>query len=199
MLDTRVQATKRLSADYLAQLASALLDVPFEKIEKAVDVLIEARALGRRVYVMGNGGSAATASHFANDLAKTARVEGFAPIRAFALTDNVPVFTAWANDASYEHVFAEQVAGLVDPGDVVIGITASGNSPNILAGLRAAADRGATTIGLVGFAGGIAKGLVDVPIHVAVADYGIVEDAHLAVCHAVMTSIRGRLLASFDR
>ena len=142
---------------------------------------------------MGNGGSAATASHFVCDLVKTARVTGLEPLRVFALADNTPLMTAWANDAAYEQTFAEQILALVDPDDIVIGISASGNSPNILAGLAAAAERGARTIGILGFDGGKALDLVDVPVHVPCNDYGLVEDTHAAIGHAITAAIRRQL------
>jgi D-sedoheptulose 7-phosphate isomerase len=189
----RAKAGGTKAIDYLADLARVLLLVPGEAIEQAVAMLLDARARGKRVYVMGNGGSSATASHFVCDLVKTARVAGFDPVRAFALTDNTPLLTAWANDSAYEHSFAEQVGALVDPDDVVIGISASGNSPNIVAGFRAAADAGARTIGLVGFDGGKARDLVDVAIHVASHDYGLVEDTHSALTHAMAASVRHAL------
>jgi D-sedoheptulose 7-phosphate isomerase len=139
---------------------------------------------------MGNGGSAATASHFACDLVKTAQVPGLTPLRVFALTDNTPLLTAWANDSSYEDAFAAQITALVEPGDLVIGISASGNSPNIVAGLTAASAMGARTIGLLGFDGGASYNLVEIPIHVPCNHYGLVEDTHMAVGHAITAAVR---------
>jgi D-sedoheptulose 7-phosphate isomerase len=182
LLEPRAGST---ATDYLADLAGVLALVPSEALDLAAGMLLRARAEGRRVYVLGNGGSAATASHFVCDLVKTAQVAGLSPLRAFALGDNIPLLTAWANDRAYERCFAEQVAALVDAGDIVIGISASGNSPNVVAALRSAAERGATTIGLLGFDGGAARALVDLAIHVPCDDYGLVEDAHSAIGHVV--------------
>ncbi|MBI2323104.1 MAG: SIS domain-containing protein [Chloroflexi bacterium] len=176
---------------YFAHLAEVLRLVPREPICQALDVLRAARAAGRRVYVIGNGGSAATASHLVADLTKTARLPNGPALRCFALADNTPLLTALANDTAYERVFAEQVAALVEPGDVVIAISGSGSSANIVAGLRAAADRGAHTIGLLGFDGGAARHLVDVLIHVPCNHYGLVEDAHMAIGHALTAALRG--------
>lgn len=194
---TAGKAERRASvaAEYLAALADLLRLVADESLSRALEMLLEARALGRRVYIIGNGGSAATASHFVCDLVKTAHVTGHAPLRVFALTDNAPLLTAWANDAAYERVFAEQLAALVEPGDVVIAISASGNSPNIVTGLTTAAARGARTIGLVGFDGGVARRIVDAAIHVPCNDYGLVEDAHAAIGHALTAAIRRSLSA----
>ncbi len=178
---------------YLSGFARVIGALPSEPLVRTVQLLLEARATGRRVYVIGNGGSAATASHFVCDLVKAAHVDGYEPLRAFALSDNTPLVTAWANDKSYECVFAEQVRALADPGDVVIAISASGNSPNIIAGLTAAATKGARTVGLLGFDGGAAIQLVEIAIHVPSDDYGIVESAHLAICHAITGTIRRTL------
>ena len=179
---------------YMAGLARTLELVPFDALQGAIDVLLGARATGRRVYVMGNGGSSATASHLACDLIKTAHVAGHAPLRVFALTDNTPLFTAWANDHNYAQTFAEQINALVEPGDIVIGISASGNSSNIVAGFTAASSLGARTIGLLGFDGGAAYKLVDIALHVPRNDYGLVEDTHSAICHAITAAIRAALI-----
>jgi len=167
--------------------------VPRDALTEAIDLLLEARAAGRHVYVMGNGGSASTASHIVCDLVKSAAVDGFAPLKAFTLADNAALLTAWANDRAYDRIFAEQVAGLVGPGDVVMAISASGNSPNIVAALATANKIGAHTIGLLGFDGGAALDLVDVAIHVPCADYGLVEDTHAAIGHAMTVAIRQTL------
>jgi D-sedoheptulose 7-phosphate isomerase len=175
--------------EYLDALGDVVRSVPQEPLDRMLDLLLEARSLGQRVYVMGNGGSAAIASQFVCNLVKTAQVADHSPLRAFALTDNIPSLTAWANDTAYEQIFARQILALVEPGDVVIAISASGNSPNILAGVRAAIDRGARTIGLLGFDGGLALGLVDVALHIPYHHYGLVEDTHMAIGHALTRAI----------
>ena len=190
-----MQQPYSLAIDFLVELADLLKMVSPQALDQTLALLLDARATGARVYVIGNGGSAATASHFVCDLSKTALVEGHRPLRAFALSDNGALVTAWANDVAYERIFAEQIHGLVDPGDIVIAISASGNSPNVVAGLHAAAERGARTVGLLGYDGGAALGLVDVAIHVPVADYGLVEAAHLTIAHAVTKGLRAALEA----
>jgi D-sedoheptulose 7-phosphate isomerase len=198
MLDLRTTHALGSALTYLDDLAGVLRLVPSEPLAEAIDLLLAARAAGRRVFVIGNGGSAATASHFVCDLVKTAHVPGRRPLRVFALADNAPLLTAWANDDCYEHSFAEQIAALVEADDVVIAISASGNSPNIVAGLEAARALGARTIGLVGFDGGRARQLVDIAIHVPCHDYGLVEDTHAAVGHAITMAIRATLRAASE-
>lgn len=174
-------------------LVGASMSVSCDAMARATHMLLDAREAGARVYVMGNGGSASTATHFVCDLIKTAQVSGRRPLRAFSLSDNPALLTAWGNDVSYEIVFAEQVRALADPGDVVIAISATGKSPNIVAGLEAAKAAGARTIGLLGFDGGPSLKMVDVAVHVSSHDYGIVESVHLGIVHAVTASIRGEL------
>jgi D-sedoheptulose 7-phosphate isomerase len=175
---------------FLTDLARLLEHVRSDAFDQAVQVLLDARAVGRRVYVIGNGGSAATASHVVCDLVKGAQVPGHRPLRAFSLSDNTPLLTAWANDSTYDRVFAEQLEALVEPDDVVIAISASGKSPNIVAALTTARANGARTIGLLGFDGGTALPLTDVAIHVPSSDYGLVEAAHLAIGQAIAVAIR---------
>ena len=184
--------------EHLSGLVDLLTRLPEAALSDVVDLLLEARAARRRVYVMGNGGSAATASHLVCDLVKTAHVPPHEPLRAFALTENGALLTAWANDSSFGGVFAEQIEALVEPGDVVIAISASGNSPNIVNGLVAARKQGARTIVLVGFDGGRARELADVTVHVPSRNYGLVEDAHLAIGHALTAALRGALEAPAD-
>lgn len=179
--------------DFLIQLETVLESISPDAVFQAIELLLETRATRHRVYVIGNGGSAATASHLACDLIKTAQVAGCDPLRVFALTDNIPLFSAWANDAAYEDAFAEQISAFVDPGDVVFAISASGNSPNVVNGLAAGRGRGARTIGLLGFDGGLARPLADIALHVPCFDYGLVEAAHLAIVHALTVAIREAL------
>jgi D-sedoheptulose 7-phosphate isomerase len=182
-----------VAVEFLAEAAEALGRIPAQPINEAIDVLLQARSEGQRVFVIGNGGSAAAASHFVCDLVKSAEVSWFEPLRAFSLGDNVPLLTAWGNDAAYARIFSEQVRALADAGDVLIAITASGNSPNVVAGLTAAATKGVRTIGLLGFDGGAALDLVDIAIHVPSHDYGVVEAAHGAVAHAITFAMSRRL------
>ncbi len=147
---------------------------------------------GRFVYLMGNGGSAATASHMATDLAKTAHVPGRPRVRAVSLNDNMPYVTAVANDLSFGQVFEHQLEGLLDPGDVCVFITGSGNSPNLVAAAKAARRRGARTSAFLGFDGGRLKGLVDLPILIPSVQYGVIEDLHMGIGHVLAFYLKQR-------
>src|SRR5439155_9077698 len=130
-------------------------------LERVLSLLENVYHNGHRVFIMGNGGSAATASHFALDLAKNTIMPGAPRVKAISLTDHVPLITAWSNDTAYEHIFAEQLANMIEPGDLVIGISASGNSLNVINALNVAKKSRAATIGLLGAKGGLIKNIVD--------------------------------------
>jgi D-sedoheptulose 7-phosphate isomerase len=181
--------------DHITDMRRVLGEIPSEAVEQVVEVIVQAHREMRHVYIIGNGGSASTASHFACDLSKATIVEGRRRLRVTSLTDNLALLTAWANDTSYDMVFAEQLSGLLNPGDVVIAISASGNSPNLLEAMRVARSCGAVTVGLVGFGGGSLKQGVDVAVHVPSHSYGVVEDCHLVLGHAITASTRSALLA----
>jgi D-sedoheptulose 7-phosphate isomerase len=182
-------------SNYLDNLGHIISALPREPLARITDMLLEAGRDGRTIFILGNGGSSATASHLACDLAKTASVPGHPRLRALALSDNVPLLTAWGNDASYDVVFSEQLKTFVKAGDLVIAITASGNSPNVLAAAAAARDAGASVIGLIGFGGGRLQPMCDVALIVPSYDYGPVEDAHMVFVHAVTAAIRAALSA----
>src|SRR5438067_10705802 len=133
--------------------------ISLTQLKAVLQLLEEAYRNGHRIFIMGNGGSAATSSHFALDLAKNTIMPGAPRLKAISLTDHVPLITAWSNDTAYEHIFAEQLANMIEPGDVAIGISASGNSPNVINALRLARQSGASTIGLLGAKGGKVKDL----------------------------------------
>jgi D-sedoheptulose 7-phosphate isomerase len=181
--------------EYLNELIETLNDLPMDDIERAVDVLQYARLNDKQVFILGNGGSAATASHFACDLGKGTVVPDRPRFRVMALTDNMPLFSALANDYGYERVFAEQLANLVRAGDVVIGISGSGNSVNVLNAIQLARDVGAKTIGLTGFDGGKLKDMVDVCVLVPSHCMEKVEDTHLVLEHLITTAVRERSLS----
>jgi D-sedoheptulose 7-phosphate isomerase len=170
--------------DYVTQL---IRSVDMDKLDAVVQRLREAREGGSCVYVMGNGGSAATASHFANDLGKLPRKAGQAPIRAVSLTDNVAWVTALANDEGYENIFTGQLDRLLQNGDVVIVISASGNSTNLVRAVELAKQRGADTIAVLGFTGGKLRGMADIALLIPSRPgyYGPVEDVHLVIEHVI--------------
>jgi len=154
----------KIIKNYLSEVSATLAKLPVEGITQVVELLEQTRANRKRVYIFGNGGSAATASHFASDLSKGAISKGKPRIKAFALTDNVPLLSAWANDTAYENIFAEQLMNFIEVGDIAIGISGSGNSQNVLNGVRVAKAKGVTSIGFIGFDGGKLKDLVDIAI-----------------------------------
>lgn len=198
MQTIRSHAVGDVAIEYLGKLAETLRRIPREPLAEVVAALLDARKSGRRVYVFGNGGSAATASHFVCDLAKTAKVTGYRPLRALSLVDNTPLVTALANDCSYDATFPSMVETFVEAGDVVVGISASGNSPNVVQGLIAARQRGARAIAFLGFDGGASLEAADLAVHVPCQHYGLAEDAHSAICHAVTAAIRAALEAERD-
>ena len=136
--------------EYLNWLKEAIAELDLNELERIMDALQEAQENARQVFLFGNGGSAATASHLACDLAKTAAVHGKPRLRAISLTDNVSMITAIANDISYDDIFVEQMSVLWNRGDLAIGISASGNSPNVLKAIKYANEHGGTTIGFSG-------------------------------------------------
>jgi D-sedoheptulose 7-phosphate isomerase len=175
---------------YFAELSATLNRIDQQRIEAAIERVHRARLAGATVFIAGNGGSASTASHFAADLAKNTRQPGWPPLRVLGLADNMAVFSAYANDEGYENVFAAQLASLGRPGDLLIAISASGNSANVLRAVELARQNGLATIGLTGFDGGRLAGLVDLGIHVANTCIEQVEDAHVAVMHLIIKTVR---------
>jgi D-sedoheptulose 7-phosphate isomerase len=155
-----------------------------------VQILEETYLQGHRIFIMGNGGSAATASHFALDLAKNTITEGAPRVKALSLTDHVPLITAWSNDKAYEHIFAEQLINLIEPGDAVIGISASGNSLNIINALHVARESQAKTIALLGAHGGRIKHMVDAYVLAPGQNIEQEEDAHLILAHIITRRMR---------
>jgi D-sedoheptulose 7-phosphate isomerase len=181
---------------YFACLSQTVRRLPFETIDRVCDLLLDAYENGRMIYLFGNGGSAALASHFACDLGKGTIDGSKKRFRVLALTDNVPLITAWANDSRYEDIFAEQLANFVRKDDVAFAISGSGNSQNVLNALELAREAGATTIGLVGYSGGRMKELCDVSMIVPSHNMQIIEDLHLCVAHALFSGVRRRLSAN---
>lgn len=178
---------------YLTGVQQVLGRIPLNALEEAIDVLLSAACVGSTVFTMGNGGSAATASHFACDLAKGTITPGGPRFRVIALTDNVPLITAWSNDVAYEDIFAEQLNNLMSRGDVVVAFSGSGNSPNVLQAVATARRQGGITIGFSGFEGGQLSRVVDVPVVVPCHCMEQIEDVHMVLCHLMSTTLRQRL------
>lgn len=175
---------------YLNQLKDTLEQLPLDQIDRVITILHEARMRGRQIFIMGNGGSASTSSHFVCDLAKNTRHPGWPNFKVIGLADNMAIFSAYANDEGYENVFRNQLESLLMPGDVVIGISASGKSPNVLRAIELANNRDATTIGFTGFDGGDLASMVDVNLHVPSTSIEQVEDIHLVLEHLVTKVLR---------
>ena len=169
--------------DYLEKFKAALDGLDPAALIPIIAVLAKARRSGRTVFAAGNGGSAATASHFATDLAKLGTQDPKAPFRALALSDNVAMLTALGNDDGYETVFAGQLRRLAGDGDVLVLFSTSGNSPNVVAAAEFARSAGMTTVALTGGGGGRLATLADHVVKVPDDHVGRVEDAHLILCH----------------
>jgi D-sedoheptulose 7-phosphate isomerase len=176
--------------EYVVDLKHLLDLLPFEQLTNLVDRLHTARVAGKQIFVLGNGGSASTATHLACDLGKNTVTANLPRFRVLALTDNMAAFSAIANDLGYENVFAEQLANFIDADDLVIAISASGNSPNVLKAVNLAREHMAFTIGWSGFDGGKLAGLVDLPIIVRSHSMEQIEDLHLMLAHMVTVSAR---------
>ncbi len=182
-------------AEYLAEVEQMVARMPQDQIQQVVEVLLDAWRHQKQVFIIGNGGSAATASHFANDLNKGTMVPGKRRFRAISLTDNVPLITAWANDTAYENIFAEQLLNFLREGDVVIAMSTSGNSANVLRAVEVGRAAGAITIGWTGQPGGRLGDLVDHCIHVPTECMEQIEDAHMVLDHVITTTLR-RVIAN---
>lgn len=179
-----------LISSYTGGVMEAIRKLPVLQLEKVILRLEEARLKGQRVFTCGNGGSAVTAVHLAADLQKGAMSDGKPPIDSECLCDNMARFSAWANDTSYAEVFIGTIKAKVREGSVLIAISGSGNSPNVLNAVKTARSLGATTIGLTGFDGGRLKDLVDICIVVPSHSMEQIEDVHLLLCHLFTCCLR---------
>ncbi len=175
---------------YVEELQETLRQLPMDRIENVISILQQAGARGRRIFVMGNGGSATTASHFVCDLAKSTRQPGKPLYRVIGLSDNMAIFSAYANDEGYGSVFAQQLANLVEAEDVAIAISTSGNSPNVIHAIELAHRQGATTIGFTGSDGGRLGKIVDIEVHIPSSRIEHVEDIHLMLEHMITARLR---------
>lgn len=179
--------------DYAARLKEALDGLALDRVEAVGELLFRAYEHNKQVFIIGNGGSAATASHMACDLGKNTIGPNRRRFRIQSLTDNTPLVTAIANDIGYDRVFSEQLINLIRPGDLLIAISASGRSPNILNAMSYARHRAATVVALLGFDGGEATELADECLVVPASEYGVVEDLHMIVDHMLVGYFHERL------
>jgi D-sedoheptulose 7-phosphate isomerase len=179
--------TKRYLDEAKAALAEPYLQ---EAMHRIVPLLVRARREGRTVFFFGNGGSASTAAHFVVDISKVAARGPGRRIKCVGLADNIPTMTAWGNDSDYSVIFSEQLKILAEKGDVVVAISGSGNSPNVLKAVEAAKEIGASTIGLTGIGGGKLKTMVDVPVVVPSNSMQHTEDVHVSLLHLLTAYLR---------
>lgn len=177
---------------YVSYLSELLQDIDFKAIEKVIEVFQNTRTNGKTIFFVGNGGSAATCSHFAEDLALGTFAAEKEPFKALSLTDNVAYISALGNDEGYENVFVGQMRNLFKEGDVLVGISASGNSPNVIKAIEYANDNGGISIGLIGFDGGKMKKICHhcILIKTMTGEYGPVEDIHLILGHLISTYLK---------
>mgnify|MGYP003488834573 FL=1 len=180
---------------YISVLQDTVGKLPVDPITRVVETLQNARLEGSKDFVMGNGGSASTANHFVCDLAKNTRHDSLPHFRVIGLTDNMAIFSAYANDEGYENVFAAQLANLVEAEDVVIAISASGNSANVVKAIQEAKSYNAVTVGFTGFTGGKLASLVDIQVHVDSHVIEHVEDIHLMLEHMIVKAIKDMAMA----
>lgn len=184
------------TAPYFSRLAALIPDLPYQEIDRIAARILQAFHEDRTVFVFGNGGSAASASHMMCDMNKGTIAPGQRRLKVLALTDNVPLMTAWANDSSYEHVFAEQLKNFAGRGDVAFAISGSGNSANVLLALKAARELGAFTAGIAGYQGGKMKALCDLCAVVPSDNMQMIEDMHHAILHSMFTVVAKQIRSS---
>jgi D-sedoheptulose 7-phosphate isomerase len=170
---------------YKTDLLKTIDAIDLAKVNQAIEWFKQARQDGKHIFVCGNGGSAATASHFACDIVKGASFNRESRFRIMALTDQLPTLTAYANDVSYDAVFVEQLKNFAQAGDLFMGISGSGNSPNVLRAMEYANQAGCRTMALTGRDGGKLGPMAQLNIQVAVPHMGRIEDAHMIVCHMI--------------
>tara|TARA_E500000331_G_scaffold313160_1_gene321643 strand:+ start:736 stop:1362 length:627 start_codon:yes stop_codon:yes gene_type:complete len=186
---------------YLEYLASCFDAIDCNEVEALIRMILSARDTGNAVYFIGNGGSAATASHFANDLSIGTQTGDERPFRVISLTDNVAMMTALANDEGYDAIFVEQLKVYFCDGDSLVAISASGNSPNVIAAVEYVKSRSGTVAGLTGFDGGKLRTLSDISLHVPTekGEYGPVEDLHMIFDHLIGSYLTAQVLRDRPR
>ena len=184
---------KKFASNYLLELKTVLAGFETDRFEELILAILDAYNKQKNIFIMGNGGSGSTASHFVCDLNKGCCLDLEKKFRVICLNDNLPSLLAYANDISYAAVFEEQLKNFFQAGDLVIGISGSGNSENVLKAIRYAAANGGRTAGISGYAGGQLAELVDIPFVARVDDMQKVEDVHMIVVHMVMQAVYAKL------
>jgi D-sedoheptulose 7-phosphate isomerase len=181
--------TKELSTSYLVDLKDLLDRFDHDVFEKIVDLILAAYENEKHIFIMGNGGSGSTASHFACDINKGCCLDLDKKFKMISLSDSIPTMLAYANDLSYDAIFVEQMKNFFKPGDLVIGISGSGNSENVLQAIKYANENNGTTIGLSGYSGGKLSAMVDVSLVADIQDMQKTEDVHMIVIHMIMQAV----------
>ncbi len=169
--------------EYFDLLKNTIDKLDRGSINELIELLVKTVKSGNNIYIMGNGGSASTASHFACDFNKGLSYQRNLRFKMICLNDNVATMLAYANDVGYENIFVEQLKNFVKNGDVVIGISGSGNSKNVINAVEYAKDNGAVVVGLTGYSGGKLKQLADISIHADINNMQVAEDVHMSICH----------------
>lgn len=180
-------------ARYLDEIQRALANISRDEVRFVVQALTQIWRTDATIFLIGNGGSASTASHMMNDLSKFTAFDGVRRLRAIALTDNVPLMTAYGNDVNYDSIFVEPLRNLMRKGDMLIAISCSGNSPNVIAACEYASDHGAIVVGLCGDPGGILAKIAHLRVTVPAAHVGQQEDGHLILNHVIATALREQI------
>ena len=188
------QSIEKFCIEYTNHLSELLKNLDFQEVKQLIEVFLTAREMGNTIFFVGNGGSAATCSHFSEDLGIGTKTHG-KMFKTLSLTDNVAYITALANDEKYENIFVGQLKNLFYPGDVVVGISASGNSQNVINALEYANKNNGISFGLTGFDGGKLKDICKYLIHIKTTkgEYGPVEDTHLVIDHIICTYLLFKL------
>jgi D-sedoheptulose 7-phosphate isomerase len=186
---------EKIAAEYQTKIVGLLSALDLAAVGRAAALIIAAYETERTVFICGNGGSASTASHMAADLGKNTVAPGRPRLRVLSLNDNMAWFSALGNDLGYDNVFVEQIENLLQPGDLLIAISASGNSPNVVRAAEFARAHGGKVLALVGFTGGRLLALAEVAVHLRSSDYGPVEDGHLILNHIFTEALRERIRA----
>ena len=190
--------TRNFIMSYLQTVEGILKHIDPSKLEEIIDVIYKAYSEDRNIFLMGNGGGAATSMHFTCDLNKTAIVPGRRRMRAMSLSDNTSLVTAWANDTNYTNIFGEQLVNFARPGDLVIGFTASGMSVNIVNAIALANELGCETVAFVGFDGGTVGAIAQHVLHIQSTSYQHIEDVHLLLCHVITNALQERVRADAE-